>query len=58
MFQKDEEINQISQTVEVLKSQLVEQEELLAQRRTEHETAQEEVTRLQVSIVYYIFLYL
>merc|ERR1712183_989884 len=47
MDDKDEEINQISQTVEVLKSQLVEQEELLAQRRTEHETAQEEVTRLQ-----------
>ena len=46
---KDEEINQMSQTLEVLKDQLVEQEELLAQRRTDHETVQEEVTRLQVS---------
>merc|ERR1739838_404004 len=44
---KDEEINQMSQTLEVLKDQLVEQEELLAQRRTDHETVQEEVTRLQ-----------
>lgn len=47
MDDKDEEINQMSQTLEVLKAQLVEQEELLAQRRTDQETVQEEVTRLQ-----------
>jgi len=44
---KDEEINQMSQSLEVLKAQIVEQEELLAQRRTDQETMHEEVSRLQ-----------
>ena len=40
----------MSQTVELLRSQNIEQEETLAQRRIDNETIQEEVTRLQVNI--------
>ena len=48
LSKQDEEINQMSQTIELLKSQNLEQDETLAQRRIDNETIQEEVARLQV----------
>ncbi|KAM4556093.1 kinesin-1 heavy chain isoform 1-T1 [Fundulus diaphanus] len=44
---KDEEINQQSQLVEKLKQQMLDQEELLASSRRDHENLQAELNRLQ-----------
>ncbi|XP_076808076.1 kinesin heavy chain-like isoform X2 [Clavelina lepadiformis] len=43
---KDEEINQASQLLERLKSQILEQEEVIAQSRADYEAVQEDMTRL------------
>uniref|UniRef100_A0A672S285 Kinesin-like protein n=2 Tax=Sinocyclocheilus grahami TaxID=75366 RepID=A0A672S285_SINGR len=45
---KDEEINQQSQLVEQLKQQMLDQEELLASSRRDHDNLQAELTRLQL----------
>uniref|UniRef100_A0A671NJF1 Kinesin-like protein n=1 Tax=Sinocyclocheilus anshuiensis TaxID=1608454 RepID=A0A671NJF1_9TELE len=45
---KDEEINQQSQLVEKLKQQMLDQEELLASSRRDHDNLQSELTRLQL----------
>uniref|UniRef100_A0A671LSF7 Kinesin-like protein n=1 Tax=Sinocyclocheilus anshuiensis TaxID=1608454 RepID=A0A671LSF7_9TELE len=45
---KDEEINQQSQLVEKLKQQMLDQEELLASSRRDHDNLQAELTRLQL----------
>uniref|UniRef100_A0A673KD23 Kinesin-like protein n=1 Tax=Sinocyclocheilus rhinocerous TaxID=307959 RepID=A0A673KD23_9TELE len=45
---KDEEINQQSQLVEKLKQQMLDQEELLALSRRDHDNLQAELTRLQL----------
>ncbi|XP_051984020.1 kinesin-1 heavy chain-like [Xyrauchen texanus] len=45
---KDEEINQQSQLVEKLKQQMLDQEELLASSRRDHDNLQVELTRLQM----------
>ncbi|XP_057190415.1 kinesin-1 heavy chain isoform X1 [Triplophysa rosa] len=45
---KDEEINQQSQLVEKLKQQMLDQEELLASSRRDHDNRQVELTRLQL----------
>ncbi|MED6245391.1 Kinesin-1 heavy chain [Ataeniobius toweri] len=45
---KDEEINQQSQLVEKLKQQMLDQEELLASSRRDHENLQAELNRLQM----------
>uniref|UniRef100_A0A671LML9 Kinesin-like protein n=1 Tax=Sinocyclocheilus anshuiensis TaxID=1608454 RepID=A0A671LML9_9TELE len=47
-FSKDEEINQQSQLVEKLKQQMLDQEELLASSRRDHDNLQAELTRLQL----------
>uniref|UniRef100_A0A8C1U1G6 Kinesin-like protein n=1 Tax=Cyprinus carpio TaxID=7962 RepID=A0A8C1U1G6_CYPCA len=44
----DEEINQQSQLVEKLKQQMLDQEELLASSRRDHDNLQSELTRLQL----------
>ncbi|XP_056101006.1 kinesin-1 heavy chain isoform X2 [Rhinichthys klamathensis goyatoka] len=45
---KDEEINQQSQLVEKLKQQMLDQEELLASSRRDHDNLQAELNRLQM----------
>ncbi|XP_030629115.1 kinesin-1 heavy chain isoform X2 [Chanos chanos] len=45
---KDDEINQQSQLVEKLKQQMLDQEELLASSRRDHDNLQAELTRLQM----------
>uniref|UniRef100_W5KEJ4 Kinesin-like protein n=1 Tax=Astyanax mexicanus TaxID=7994 RepID=W5KEJ4_ASTMX len=45
---KDDEINQQSQLVEKLKQQMLDQEELLASSRRDHDNLQTELTRLQL----------
>uniref|UniRef100_A0A3Q2ZR69 Kinesin-like protein n=1 Tax=Kryptolebias marmoratus TaxID=37003 RepID=A0A3Q2ZR69_KRYMA len=45
---KDDEINQQSQLAEKLKEQMMDQEELLASTRRDHEKIQEELCRLQM----------
>ncbi|XP_062844220.1 kinesin-1 heavy chain-like isoform X2 [Trichomycterus rosablanca] len=45
---KDDEINQQSQLVEKLKQQMLDQDELLASSRRDHDNLQSELTRLQV----------
>ncbi|XP_036412294.1 kinesin-1 heavy chain isoform X2 [Colossoma macropomum] len=45
---KDDEINQQSQLVEKLKQQMLDQEELLASSRRDHDNLQAELTRLQL----------
>ncbi|KAL2085816.1 hypothetical protein ACEWY4_019136 [Coilia grayii] len=47
MDDKDDEINQQSQLAEKLKQQMLEQEELLASSRRDHESLQVELSRLQ-----------
>ncbi|XP_037612729.1 kinesin-1 heavy chain-like [Sebastes umbrosus] len=46
MDDKDEEINQLSQLMETLKQQMLDQEELLASSSNDHETLQTELNRI------------
>ena len=48
LLPQDEEINQASQLIESLKSQIIEQEEIIAQTKTDYDGVQEDMVRLQV----------
>lgn len=46
-FSQDEEINELSQMIERLREQMLEQEDLISMGKRDYETLQQEMTRIQ-----------
>lgn len=46
-FSKDEEINELSQMIERLREQMLEQEDLISMGKRDYETLQQDMTRIQ-----------
>lgn len=46
-FSQDEEINELSQMIERLREQMLEQEDLISMGKRDYETLQQDMTRIQ-----------